>query len=87
MLLPRHRTSVEYADIPENLWICSKREERIGCTTLNAMLSYPLTDAQIRTRIVTLKRHGCISVRLKSKACKITALGIEVLHKLKQEHK
>jgi len=86
ILLTRHGTSVEYADILENLWICSKREERIGRASLNSMLSYPLTDAQIRTRIVALKRHGCIAVGLKKQGMQITKLGIEVLRRLKQEH-
>ncbi|HZG17520.1 MAG TPA: sigma 54-interacting transcriptional regulator [Candidatus Bathyarchaeia archaeon] len=86
LLLNRHGTLVEYVDILENLWICSKREERIGRGTLNAILSRPLTDAQIRTRIDTLKRLGCISVGLKKQGMQITKLGIEVLHRLKQEH-
>ncbi|WP_134685711.1 sigma-54 interaction domain-containing protein [Brevibacillus migulae] len=85
MLLHRHGTQEEYADILEKLWICSKREERIGRGTLNAMLTRPLTEAQIRTRLDALKRHGFISVGLKKQGMQITALGIEVLRRLKQE--
>ncbi|GAA4712653.1 sigma-54 interaction domain-containing protein [Brevibacillus fulvus] len=84
-LLERHGSLNEYEDILENLWLCAKRQERVGRSTLSKMLTWPLSDAQIRNRLAILNRSGCIDVGVKKQGTQITSLGVQVLHAIKEE--
>lgn len=81
--LSRHGALHEYKSILQILASCSKRQERIGRQTLNALLPVPMTDAQIRQRLHYLSRTGCIEVGNKKQGTRLSASGFTLLEKLK----
>ncbi|MED1791069.1 sigma-54 interaction domain-containing protein [Brevibacillus nitrificans] len=81
--LSRHGALHEYKSILQVLASCSKRQERIGRQTLNALLPVPMTDAQIRQRLHYLSRTGCIEVGNKKQGTRLSAYGFTLLEKWK----
>ncbi|RNB90073.1 PAS domain-containing protein [Brevibacillus nitrificans] len=81
--LSRHGALHEYMSILQILASCSKRQERIGRQTLNALLPVPMTDAQIRQRLHYLSRTGCIEVGNKKQGTRLSAYGFTLLEKWK----
>ncbi|MDF2682935.1 MAG: transcriptional regulator [Brevibacillus sp.] len=81
--LSRHGSLHEYESILQILSSCSKRQERIGRQSLNAMLPVPMTDAQIRQKLHNLSRTGCVEVGIKKQGTRLTAFGFMLLEKLK----
>lgn len=81
--LSRHGALHEYKSILQILASCSKRQERIGRQTLNALLPVPMTDAQIRQRLHYLSRTGCIEVGNKKQGTRLSASGFTLLERLK----
>ncbi|MMZ52751.1 Nitrogen fixation protein VnfA [compost metagenome] len=86
-VLSHHGSLADYEDILDILWMCSKRQERIGRKMLQSMLPRPLSEAQIRGKLSVLNRWGCITVGIKKQGSQITSLGIQVLQSIKEEQK
>ncbi|WP_232697145.1 sigma-54 interaction domain-containing protein [Brevibacillus daliensis] len=76
--LTGHGSLSEYQEILYQLAICYKRTETIGRATLLRMLRYPLTEAQLRSRLSLLQRLGCLSVGVKKQGTRMTPLGLKV---------
>ncbi|QRG67279.1 sigma-54 interaction domain-containing protein [Brevibacillus choshinensis] len=81
--LARHGSLHEYESILQILYSCSKRQERIGRQALNALLPVPMTDAQIRQKLLNLSRTGCLEVGVKKQGTRLTTYGFRLLESLK----
>ncbi|KEO84952.1 sigma-54 interaction domain-containing protein [Tumebacillus flagellatus] len=84
-ILARHGSLIDYENILSILWDFSKRQERVGRTVICSLLSSPLSESQVRNKLALLNRCGCISIGVKKQGTTITAIGIQVLQKLREE--
>lgn len=87
LVLSHHGSLADYEDILNILWMCSKRQERIGRKMLQSMMPRPLSEAQIRSKLSILSRWGCITVGVKKQGSQITPLGIQVLQSIQKKQK
>jgi PAS domain S-box-containing protein len=81
--LNRHGALQEYEALLQILSASSQRQERVGRSTIQAMLKTPMSEAQIRKKMNHLSRSGCVEVGVKKQGTQITPFGLEVLEKMK----
>ncbi|MDM5194388.1 sigma 54-interacting transcriptional regulator [Bacillus hominis] len=83
--LSRHGSLMDYEEILTILWNISKRQERAGRTLLCSLVSRPLSEAQIRNKLLILKRCGCVAIGVKKQGTTITPIGIQVLQLIREK--
>src|SRR5699024_8611193 len=54
----------------------------IGRKSLKSMMTIPISESQLRTRLDMLKNCSCIQTGVKKQGTKITQLGMHVLERL-----
>lgn len=71
-----------FEDILHCLSLDKSDSSGIGRTTLQSMMSIPISENQLRTKLNILKKYDCIHTGVKKQGTQITDLGVSVLDKL-----
>lgn len=68
-----------FKDILEGLLVTKGENAGIGRSTLQAMLSHPISESRLRTKLEVLKKCGLIETGIKKQGTKITGLGEKII--------
>ncbi|GGK06832.1 ATPase AAA [Lentibacillus kapialis] len=71
-----------FKEILQCLVLNQNTDRGIGRHTLKSMMTTPISEGQLRTKLDTLKRCACIQIGIKKQGTKITRQGRHILERL-----
>ncbi|TMN21644.1 sigma-54 interaction domain-containing protein [Lentibacillus cibarius] len=71
-----------FKEILQCLSLNQNQHVGIGRNTLKSMMTIPISESQLRSRLDMLKRYTCVQIGSKKQGTKITQLGMHVLERL-----